>query len=233
LRALLVFDRVLDPRFVVALARERVVELFAFALDFAFVFEREVDVARVFVFVFDVVLVFVFDLAFDEALFVFRRAVDFDFELDLEADFAFALDFARDFDVDLDFDADVDLDFDFAFDVDFDLDFAFDLDFDLDLAFADDFVRAPLFLDVDALRRDPPREPEPAAAPSSSDSPSPSSSSEPISFFATPTAAGIATPSAVPATTFCVVERPSSSSFDMLTSRAPASRWRASPISPR
>jgi len=49
-----------------------------------------------------------------------------------------------------------------------------------------------------------------------------SSSSELMSFFATPTAAGIATPSAVPATTFLVVDRPSSSLFDMVTSRDPA-----------
>jgi len=51
-----------------------------------------------------------------------------------------------------------------------------------------------------------------------------SPSSELISFFATPTAAGIATPSAVPATTFWVVERPSSSLFAMVTSRGPRLR---------
>jgi len=61
---------------------------------------------------------------------------------------------------------------------------------------------------------------EPPVARSLSFESSSSSWSEPISFLATPTAAGIATPSAVPATTFCVVDRPSSS-FDMVTSEGP------------
>jgi hypothetical protein len=52
-----------------------------------------------------------------------------------------------------------------------------------------------------AVRRPPVRAP-----PSS-----PSSESPPISFFATPTAAGTATPIAAPATTFCGVESPVSS----------------------
>jgi hypothetical protein len=47
-----------------------------------------------------------------------------------------------------------------------------------------------------------------SCAPSSSESPS---SPFPISFFATPTAAGIATPSAAPAATFAGVDMPSSS----------------------
>jgi hypothetical protein len=101
-------------------------------------------------------------------------------------------------------------------------------------------LREPVDLrELDVFRRVPPRplvlDLPPCDAPP--DSPSPpssdesSSSSEPISFRATPTAAGIATPSAVPATTFCVVESPSSSSFDMVTSRTPPlsgalSTWR-------
>ena len=44
-----------------------------------------------------------------------------------------------------------------------------------------------------------------------SDESSPSSSPFPSNFFATPTAAGTATPSAAPATTFWVVDIPSSS----------------------
>jgi len=43
-------------------------------------------------------------------------------------------------------------------------------------------------------------------------SPAPSSESLPMSFFATPTAAGIATPSAVPAAIFCGVDSPCCSS---------------------
>jgi hypothetical protein len=46
---------------------------------------------------------------------------------------------------------------------------------------------------------------------SDSDDSSSSSSPSPSSFFATPTAAGTATPRAAPATTFCVVDMPSSS----------------------
>ena len=195
----------------------RVPALFRLAADFFFAddFEREGEPER------DDVFVFAFDLAF-VALFDVERAVE-------------AFDFARDFVVDLVFD--------FAFVVDFDLErdelFAFDLAFVFVFAFAFDFafereplereaafLRAPLFR-VLLVRRDAGRCAEPSPCSSSP------SSSDPISFLATPTAAGIATPSAVPATTFCVVERPSSSSFDMLTSRAPASRLRASAFTVR
>jgi hypothetical protein len=157
--------------------------------------------------------------------------VDFDDEALFALDFVFELVFVFDFDLVLAFEPAVDdfvFDRVFAFDVDFalafDFDFALDFDFDFDFDFAPDVFareadvfRAPVFREL-PLRRVVRR----------SDPPSSSvSSSEPISFFATPTAAGIATPSAVPATTFCVVERPSSSSFDMLTSRAPALGLRA------
>jgi hypothetical protein len=66
--------------------------------------------------------------------------------------------------------------------------------------------------------------PDEVLPPPPPDSPdSPSDSSSPSSFFATPTAAGIATPIAAPATTFCGVESPppfsSSSSAAIGTSR--------------
>jgi hypothetical protein len=51
---------------------------------------------------------------------------------------------------------------------------------------------------------------DPLSSSSESDDSS-SSPSSPSSFFATPTAAGTATPRAAPATTFCVVDMPSSS----------------------
>jgi hypothetical protein len=63
-----------------------------------------------------------------------------------------------------------------------------------------------------------PLDDEPPPRPSSSPSPE---SPSPISFFATPTAAGIATPNAAPATTLCVVDRPSVSlSFPSCSSSA-------------
>jgi len=83
-------------------------------------------------------------------------------------------------------------------------------------------LREPDVVRPDELRADVLRRLEvepPDSRPLSLESSSPS---EPISFLATPTAAGIATPSAVPATTFLVVDRPSSSLFDMVTSRDPA-----------
>lgn len=173
----------------------------------------------------------------------FRFIADFDFA----ADFRFVTDFAREdetarpdvFRFPLVFERvdevvvfDRDLAFDLAFVFDFEdallvfedalFDFVFDpVDLDRDV----DFLRAP---EADGFRdRDGWREVDPPSPPSPSPSPA-GSSLDPISFFATPTAAGIATPSAVPATTFCVVESPSSSSSDMLTSRALASRLRAS-----
>jgi hypothetical protein len=135
----------------------------------------------------------------------------------------------------LDFVFALEVDLTLVFDVErfaFDPDFVFDraLVFVLDFAFAfddvfdlvlDDLPREDVFR-VELPRPRVDRRPLPSPPPSS-----PESSSELRSFFATPTAAGIATPSAVPATTFLVVDRPSSSSFDMLTSRAPASRRRA------
>jgi hypothetical protein len=206
-----VADVAFDRAFVFVFALER--EAADLVFDFVFVFDREEA---------DFALVFVLDVAFDVAL-------DFVFAFDLAFDFVFDRDEAL-----FDFDFDLDFDFEPAFDLDFDVDFdelffealfvllfdlLFALLFERDFDFADDVLR-----ERDGRRCD---DPPLSESPSPPPSPSPSSS-EPISFFATPTAAGIATPSAVPATTFCVVERPSSSSFDMLTSRAPASRRRAS-----
>ncbi|HZU20836.1 MAG TPA: hypothetical protein VE982_06430 [Gaiellaceae bacterium] len=165
------------------------------------------------------------DLAFDLA-FVF----DFDFDAARDFEAAFDLDFVADFDFDFDFERD---DADFAFDFAFVLDFALEL-FDrppvffvldffvLDFFARDDLFALDFFRELADLRRAEVERRRGSAADCSS-SPD-DSSSEPISFFATPTAAGIATPSAVPATTFCAVDRPSSSSFDMVTSRAPTSR---------
>jgi hypothetical protein len=86
------------------------------------------------------------------------------------------------------------------------------------------FLRPLVLREEDVFLRVDPRRPRLADLPVVPDPDSESSSessSDPISFFATPTAAGIATPRAVPATTFCVVESPSSSSVDIFTSRAP------------
>lgn len=168
-------------------------------------------------FVFRLVDVFVFRLA---EVFVFREAVVFVFRFRL-AVAAFVLDFV--------------LDFDFVLDLDFDVaafrrvaeDFlapdAALRDEDAELRFRDavfrfvaDFLVEPeLFLfrvDVERpalLLRE--RDVRPAAERAE---PSPASSSEslPMSFFATPTAAGIATPSAVPAAIFCGVDSPCCSS---------------------
>jgi hypothetical protein len=75
----------------------------------------------------------------------------------------------------------------------------------------DAFEREPEPPEREPRPRDvPEREPEPPSPPSPPSSPP--SSSSPINFFATVTAAGIATPSAAPATTFCGVDMPSSSS---------------------
>jgi hypothetical protein len=142
----------------------------------------------------DLVFAFVFDLAFDLVL---------AFDADLVLALAFVFDLALDADLVLAFV------FELVFDADLALVFVFDLAFVFD--FADDDLRVALF------RAEEPR--RVVARRGSSPSPSPS---EPISFFATPTAAGIATPSAVPATTFCVVESPSSS-FAM---PPPCSTWR-------
>jgi hypothetical protein len=166
---------------------------------------------------------FVFERVFEPDDFDFERVFepdDFDFERVFEPDdFDFERDFEPDdFDFERDFEPD---DFDFERDVEPD---DFDLDLDLepeDFDFDFDFEPEAFDFELDVFRRAPPPPREPDREPcDSADPPSPSSdssSSEPISFLATPTAAGIATPSAVPATTFCVVESPSSSSFDMVT----------------
>jgi hypothetical protein len=145
----------------------------------------------------EVLLLFVFVLVFDLAL-VFDFALLAVFDLDRLA----------------------------VFDFDFDLVFVFAFDLEPDVFEREvDFLRAEDVRELGARRDEPP--PRPREEPSSEPSPaSSSSSSEPMSFFATPTAAGIATPSAVPATTFCAVDRPSSSSFDMLTSCATAAATR-------
>lgn len=74
---------------------------------------------------------------------------------------------------------------------------------------ADDRVR-PELLERDALRRPCCDRPPPP--------PSSWSSLSPISFLATPTAAGTATPSAAPATTFLLVDMPSLSSISAFLS---------------
>lgn len=74
---------------------------------------------------------------------------------------------------------------------------------------ADDRVRLEL-LERDALRRPCCDRPPPP--------PSSWSSLSPISFLATPTAAGTATPSAAPATTFLLVDMPSLSSISAFLS---------------
>jgi hypothetical protein len=132
------------------------------------------------------VLLFAFEADF-AAVFRLGAAFDFVLVLDLAVDFVFALAFVAVFD--------------FALVVDFAFVFAFDFDFDLAFDLAGDVFREVVF-----------RADEPRRVVDLLDPPSSSPSSELISFFATPTAAGIATPSAVPATTFCLVDRPSSSS---------------------
>jgi hypothetical protein len=230
-----------DELFVFDVERPRVFDFevdldFDFDADLVFDFDLEVERDEP-VFDFDLEVerdepVFDFDLEVerDEPVFDFDRADDFleperDVEalaLDFEPLFVFVFDRDELFDFDFDFDFDDEL---FDFDRDFDFDFDFEEDFrppDVEVFRPEVLRELELFLDPDPLRRvDPPRRPELDSSPSPESSPSPSSS-EPISFLATPTAAGIATPSAVPATTFCVVERPSSSSFDMLTSCAAA-----------
>lgn len=76
----------------------------------------------------------------------------------------------------------------------------------------DDAERARLVPTVFRLCELPPPDAPPSPSSSDSDdSPSSSSPPSPSSFFATPTAAGTATPRAAPATTFWVVDMPSSS----------------------
>jgi len=168
-----------------------------------FVFDRAFVLEAAFVFVFDVVLAFVFDpdFVFDpEVVFDPDFVLAFDVALDFVADFALLFDCAFPFA----------FAFVFVFPLLFDDDFGRDLTLDVFLRAAD--FRAPVLLDERALRPldDFDRAPLPPLSPSSP------SSSELINFFATPTAAGIATPSAVPATTFCAVDSPSSSSFAMV-----------------
>jgi hypothetical protein len=174
--------------------------------------------------------------------FVLRAPDDFvlrapdDFVLRADEDFVLRAPDDFVFRADDDFVFRADDDFVFRADEDFVLrapdDFVFRADEDFVLRADDDFVfRALVFFlrplvlrEEDVFRRVDPRRPVLADLPLEPDSDSDSSSessSEPISFFATPTAAGIATPRAVPATTFWVVESPSSSSVDIFTSRAP------------
>jgi hypothetical protein len=181
---------------------DREVAVFRFVAERVFVFARDAeDFLRDAV---DLVFAFVFVLERDAAdlAFVFVFVLERD-AADLA--FVFVLVLARDA---------------------ADLAFVFVLVFDRELAafvlvFAFDraavFFREPALREADVLRDDDRlRAPVLDCDPSSDES----SSSEPMSFFATPTAAGIATPRAVPATTFVVVDSPSSSSFDISTSRS-------------
>jgi len=162
----------------------RLADDFRFADDFAFDFEDD------FVFVFDRGEADLdFDLAFDfdaDFVFVFDRG-----EADFDFDFAFVLDFEADFVFVFDRD---DADFVFVFEDDFD----FDADFALVFVLREDDV-FPLRLEVE--RREPPDRWVPPCS-------SEPSSSFPSSFFATPTAAGMATPIAAPAATFFGVDNP-------------------------
>jgi hypothetical protein len=198
----------------------RELDVLRFADDFVFVFDREPA---------DLVFErepadFVFERepvdflrAPDDFVFVFERDVD-DF---FRAPDDFVLVFERE-PADFVFERDED-DFVLVFERDADDFFRppddFVFVFERDEVF---FFRAPDLREADVLRDDDrragdrPRPPAPDCEPSSDES----SSSEPISFFATPTAAGIATPRAVPATTLVVVDSPSSSSFDIFTSRS-------------
>jgi len=166
--------------------------------DFAFREGADFVLVLVFVFVFALraAVVVVFLLPAD-----LRAGAVFDFVFVAERlELALALDFVEVFVFAFVFDLAFAFDEDFAFAFDFTFELAFDFTFDFAFAF-DDERPVGLRPVVDRpLRRS---------------SSSPSSSFEPISFFATPTAAGIATPSAVPATTFCLVDSIWSSSFAM------------------
>jgi hypothetical protein len=91
--------------------------------------------------------------------------------------------------------------------------------------------REPLARELDPPLRAPALRREAAVARRPADSRSGSSddSSSPISFFATPTAAGIATPTAAPAATFFVVDIPSCSCSGSI-SHLHCSTFRSSPL---